>query len=703
MITTLVALAVAVVPGALLGFVVPPGRYRWAVWASAPALTLGLTTVAMGWLPKLGLPESATAVLVVELLLAGAAIVVSRLFPAGLVPAERRSEGDGPKGDGSEGDGPEGAETSPATGRAALLARFRLRMVRPRWVDMVGVAIPAVVSVGYGWILLGRLIAPPGWDAMNHGYFTRRILDLGSATIASACSTGSTESTLTCSFYPLATNVSWAQAVELSGGRISTAMTAWSILVGPLTLVAGVYACVRLLGGRPVVASAAALAPTFIGPLWYSVVTGRITQQTGPAMAVGIALLAALTLRGRHPVRLGLLTGLAGAGLVMSHTYDVLVVAVLAVGLLVLIRHRMTVRSAAAGAVAGVVGGVASLLPFLGPLTSANGERESNQPALLGQLGEAFEYWVTDQQRYVLLGFPPPGGADSQLSVPSIRVGLVIVIACLLASPLSFVFRQLRWARPWLITGVVFTAIGVWTTYSDSAPAMLLSGLWYGVRERLRSMIFPMYGVVAVAGAVAIGLAVQWLVSRVVARARGLRDSTVPGAVAAALLVLVVAGLSALPATWHPLRGEFKRRAPVGENYVRAYEWLAENTPPGKVVAYDRHRQFMTWSYVDYGVPVLFGLPPLPVFDVQNYDRRWAAWNWLVDNEAAPPAGCDVNRFGIEYVVVGGGRYMPGGWERHYTPTRLEASDRVTLAQRFGKIDIYRVTDRGRACTAPGG
>ncbi|MFD0782638.1 DUF6541 family protein [Micromonospora azadirachtae] len=692
MITTLVALAVAVVPGALLGFVVPPGRYRWAVWASAPALTLGLTTVAMGWLPKLGLPESATAVLVVELLLAVAAIVVSRFFPAGLVPAERRSDGDGPQT----------AEASATTGRAALLTRFRLPMVRPRWGDMIGVGVPAVVSVAYGWVLLGRLIAPPGWDAMNHGYFTRRILDLGSATIASACSTGSTESTLTCSFYPLATNVSWAQAVELSGGRISTAMTAWSILVGPLTLVAGVYACVRLLGGRPVVASAAALAPTFIGPLWYSVVTGRITQQTGPAMAVGIALLAALTLRGRHPVRLGLLTGLAGAGLVMSHTYDVLVVAVLAVGLLVLIRQRMTVRSAAAGAAAGVIGGIAALAPFLGPLTSANGERDSNQPALLGQLGEAFEYWVTDQQRYVLLGFPQPGGADYQLSVPSIRVGLVITIACLLASPLSLVFRQLRWARPWLITGVVFTAIGVWTTYSDSAPAMLLSGLWYGVRERLRSMIFPVYGVVAVAGAVAIGLAVQWLVTRLVTRARSWRESTVPAAVAAGLLVLVVAGLSALPATWHPLRGEFKRRAPVGEDYVRTYEWLAKNTPPGKVVAYDRHRQFMTWSYIDYGVPVLFGLPPLPVFDVQNYDRRWNAWNWLVNDEAATPAGCDVNRFGIEYVVVGGGRYMPGGWERHYTPDLIKVSTRLSLVQQFGKIDIYQVTDQGRACTPSG-
>ncbi|MGW1060309.1 DUF6541 family protein [Micromonospora rubida] len=691
--TSLVALAVAILPGALLGFVVPPGRYRWAVWATAPALTLGLTTIAMGWLPKLGLPDSASAVLVVEVLLAGAAVLVSRLFARGWpAPAGGRETG------------AEDGGAAPASGRrAALLARFRQRPARPGWADVLGLAVPSVLSVAYGWLLLGRLIAPPGWDAMNHGYFTRRILDTGHAVIESACSSGSTDPVVGCSFYPLATNVAWAQAAELSGGRISVAMTAWSILVGPLTLVAGVYACVRVLGGRPVVAACAALAPTFLGPLWYSVVTGRITQQTGPAMAVGIALLCALALRGAHPVRLGLLAGLSGAGLIMSHTYDVLVVAVLALGLLVLLRHPFSIRGAAAGAVAAVVGGIGALIPFINALTSANGEREQNKPALLGRWGEAFEYWVTDQQRYALLGFPPPGGADYQLSVPAIRIGLVITLACLIASPLCLVFRQLRWARPWLFTGVLFTAIGVWTTSSDSASAMFVSGLWYGVRERLRSMILPVYGLLAVAGAVAIGLAIQWLAARLVARARTLRESTVPAAVAASALLVTLIALAVLPQTWHPIRGEFKRRAPVGENYVRTYEWLATNTPQGKVVAYDRHRQFMTWSYVDYGTPVLFGLPPLPVFDVENYTRRWDAWNWLVDNEKAVPAGCDVERFGVEYLVVGGGRAVPGGWEQHYTRDRLNASRRVKLVQSFGSINIYQVTDEGRACANPGG
>ncbi|MEH0936250.1 DUF6541 family protein [Micromonospora psammae] len=701
--TTLIALAVAVLPGMLLGFVVPPGRHRWAAWAAAPALTLGLTTVAMGWLPKLGLPESASAVLAAELVLAGAAVLACRLGSRGRTDGHgQRAETAHDPGRAFEEDAPPGAPPAGPKWTAPVLSRLGPQSVRRAWADMIGLAVPAVVTVGYGWLLLGRLIAPPGWDGMNHGYFTRRILDTGSATIASACSTGSTESALSCSFYPLATNVSWAQAAELSGGRISTTMTAWSILVGPLALVAGVYAAVRLSGGRPIVAACAALAPTFLGPLWYSVSTGRITQQTGPCIGVGIAVLGALALRGPHPVRLGLLAGLAGAGLVMSHTYDVVVTAVLTVGLLVVIRHSMSLRAVVGGAAAALVGAIAALIPFLGPLTSAKGERASNGPALPGQWSEAFDYWVTDPQRYVLLGFPPPGAAHHDVSLPTIRIGLAITVVCLIASPLCLLFRQLRWARPWLLTGVLFTAVGIWTTSSDSAGAMLLSSLWYGVRERLRSMILPVYGLLAVAGAVAIGLAVQWLATRLVARARALRDSTAPGAVAASVLLLVLGGLAAVPATWHPLRGEFKRRAPVGAQYTDTYRWLAANTPVGKVVAYDRHRQFMTWSYVDHDAPALFGVPPLPTFDLDNYKRRWAAWHWLVNNPEARPAGCEVARFGVEYVVVGGGRAMPGGWQQHYSQARLDATDRVRLVQQFDRIRIYRVTETGRACGTPG-
>ncbi|NYT95529.1 DUF6541 family protein [Salinispora sp. H7-4] len=674
---TLVALAVALVPGALLGFTLPPGRYRWAIWAAAPALTLGLISLAMSWLPKLGLPDSALAVLVAELLLAGFAVLGSRLVARGITQPDR---------------------TNTRQSRPVLRKRLRLSSVRAYWSDLVGVTVPALISVAFGWLILGRLNAPPGWDAMNHGFLTRRIMDTDSVLISSTCATGATDAAVSCSFYPLAANVSWAQAAELSGGRVSAVMTVWSVVLGPIALVAGVYAAVRMLGGRPVVAACAAAAPAVVGPMWLSAVTGRITEMTAPAMAGAVALLVALALRGAHPVRLGLLAGLAGAGIVMTHTYDVLFIGVLALGMALFLPDRPVWRHVGLGFSAMVIAGLIPLVPILGALLGANGERLSIPPRMLGRYGESWEYWVTDPQRYILFGYPAVGGEDFPLDMPAIQVGLWIVIPCLALSVFALVLRPLRWARPWLIAGAVFTLLGFWTSASDSPAAMTVSSLWYGVRARVRSMMFPVHGLLTVAGAVVLALAIAWLAGRLTARGRALRDSPTPAAAAAALVVLPLLGLAAIPDSWEPLRGEMKRRAPVGGSYPAAYRWLAHNVPPDSVVAYDRNREFMTWSYADYGVPLLFGIPPLPGLPDENYQQRWAAWDWLVDNEDAMPAGCEVRRLNISYLVVGK-RRMPGGWTRHYDPDRLATSDRIDLTHQVGNIRIFRVTDTGRSCT----
>ncbi|MCW3845035.1 hypothetical protein ONA70_33705 [Micromonospora yasonensis] len=672
MLAGVVALVVAVVPGALLGFVLSPGRYRWAAWTAAPALTLGLASVAMGWLPALGLPHSAMAVLVAEVILAGAAILASRLVARGLLGDEHGEE-------------------------PSRLGRFRLPAVRPRRADVIGVVVPAVVNVGFGWLMLGRFVAPAGWDAMHHGYFSRRILETGSATISSACS-ASIDSIPTCEFYPVATNVLWAQAAQLSGGHLSAAMTTWSVLVGPLALVAGVYAVVRVLRGGPVVAACAAVAPAFVGPFWFSAIVGRITQLTGPCMAVGIALLIALAVRGPHPVRIGLLAGLASAGLIMSHTYDILLAGVLALGLLPLLPGRLALRRSLAGAGSAAVAGVVAFGPFLSGLTGAKAERASYAAALPGQFGKAFDFWVTDPQRYVLFGFPSPAVGDSQLDVPTIRVAVLLTLACLVAAPLCLVFRQLRWARPWLFTGVVFTAVGIWTTMSNSPSAALVSGLWYGSRERLRLLIFPVYGLLTVAGAVAVGLAVQWLLGKLVDRATALRESSAPAAVAASVVVLSLTILAAVPASWRPLRNHFKSLAPVDDSYRGAFRWLAANTPPGRTVAVDR-RHYLAWLYVDYGVPELFGVEPVPAHEADYYTGRLRAWDWLVDKKGAQPGGCDVRRFAVEYLVVGGG-LKP--FEGSYDPQRVAASNRLVLAHQVGTLKVYRVTDAGRACPTAG-
>ena len=65
----------------------------------------------------------------------------------------------------------------------------------------------------------------------------------------------------------------------------------------------------------------------------------------------------------------------------------------------------------------------------------------------------------------------------------------------------------------------VFCAMfGWWTSTSNSAPALFLSGLWYGPRERVRVMITPVYGLTALAGACGLALAAvtvtRWVLRR---------------------------------------------------------------------------------------------------------------------------------------------------------------------------------------------
>ena len=106
----------------------------------------------------------------------------------------------------------------------------------------------------------------------------------------------------------------------------------------------------------------------------------------------------------------------------------------------------------------------------------------------------------------------------------------------------------------------------------------------------------------------------------------------------------------------------------------------------------------MTWSYADDGVRPLFGIPPLREEDRTVYEQRWRAWDWLVDNEGAAPAGCLVRRYAVQYVVVGTAR-VPG-WPAHYDRRRLAASPRLDLVHRDDGIRVYAVNAAGRACPA---
>lgn len=682
MLTYAVALALAVVPGAVLGFALPAGRYRWSVFVASPAVTLGLTAAAMGWLPVLGLRNGPLDVL-------AAAVALAVLFGPGtrLGTAWQRRRARHAHPD---------AAPAPRTRRPrSVLARLGL----PQLADLVGVTVPAVITVGFGRLFLGGLAQPPGWDAMNHGFLTRRMMQTGSTAVQDVCVTGSTHVALSCSFYPLSADTLWAQTAVLTNGRVSTAMLAWAMLVGPLAMVAGVFATVRLLGGGTVVAAATATLPAMIGPLWFSLTTGRVTDQAAPAMAAGVAVLVALVLRGRHPVATGAAAGLAGLGIVMSHTYDVLFIGTLAILVsLWLPRGRWTVRRTPLGLASAGLVGLAGVAPFLSALLGANAERDASTPKF-DSLRESLQFWVTDLDRYTLFGFPPPWWSSSSLlSVESIRTAFVVTLVAICASPLSFVVRPLRWARPWIAVGVLWTGIAVWTSYSTQPVAVALASLWYSRGEqRIWVMIMPVYPVAALAGACAIGVIAWrlagWVAAPVRRVAKGVEYASATGAVALVVLLTIQA---VQPSSWEPLQADVHRRAPVGAEYQRTYRWLAKHTPPGTTVAYDRHGEYLTWSYADYGTDLLFGIPPLVPKSLPNYRERRLAYRWLINHKKPRPAGCLVRKYDIRYLAFGE-RRVPG-WPRSYDPAKLFSTDRIRLVHQDGDLRVFEVTDAGRAC-----
>ena len=664
MLTTLIGLLVAVGPGAILGFVVAPGRDRWIVWASAPTLTLGLTAAAMGWLPVLHLPDSAGAVLVAELSLA--------LVGAGAVAVLRRRR------------------PPPAGPRSST--RFR-----PGRRDWVALAIPGAAGLALGWAILARFSYPPGWDAMNHAILTRNIMASGSTAVTSACTTGSVLPEISCHFYPLAGDVTWAQTALLGNGHVSTAMTTWSAVLGPLALVVAVFTFTRVLGATSMVASAAAMATLLIGPFWASEVSGRVTEQDVPGFSVAVALLVAIALRRRRFVVLSVLAGLAGGGVLMTHTYEIMLVATLGVAAALTFPGRPRARPALAAVGVIVVTALATILPFVSGMLGADSARLTVKPVYLGHLGQSLYFWLLDPRRYVMFGDPAPG-ADIRLSHLAV-VGLVVTVPCLLASLLCIVIAELRWARPWLAVWAFWTLVGIYTTTSGSGVAAFLNGLWYGNPDRLRVMIFPVYGVLTVAGGCALAIVARAAVARTRQAHPGRPAPIWTSAVGAVAPLLVLLLLTAVPATSRQLRQDLSVQAPKGDAYARAFTWLAAHTTKNDDIGYNRNLEFITWAYADYGVHPLIGLPPLVPQDAPHYYDRYLAWHWLTGEKVKAPQGCMVRRYHVKYVVVGTAR-IAGNWGVTYNRKRLAASPNVDLVHQDGGIKIYQVNARGGACAA---
>jgi len=155
-LASLALLLLAYVPGAALAWAAtaPGSRARYALLGVSPALTLGVVGAAFGWSGALGLDWSALTILLIEVVVAVAAMAARVL-------------------------------------RLRTVARLDpVRLVATHWArrrpDLLALAGAEGIVLGIGTWLLGRLAVPPGWDAMNHGFLARMVMDRGGCGVPSS-------------------------------------------------------------------------------------------------------------------------------------------------------------------------------------------------------------------------------------------------------------------------------------------------------------------------------------------------------------------------------------------------------------------------------------------------------------------------------------------------------------------------------------
>ncbi len=668
--TAVWAVIVALLPGALAAGLIPRGRERWVALAAAPVVSAGLLAACLAWLPLTGLPDGPIAMLVAQLVLAAALAGF-----AAIVARRQRMDPAAPTGAGP----------------------------CPRRRDVVAASVSAVIAAAYGVVLVRGLPTTPGWDAMNHAFFVRRILDSGHATIQAACVTGGTAPHVICDFYPIGADVTWAQDMLLGGGSMSAAMNTDAAIVAPVALVLGTFALIRYLGARTLPAAAASLVTAFVGPLWPTFHTGRINEMLGPAFAPGAALLIAAAVRGRHRGRMGVLAALASAGMVMTHTYETIIVIPLALAAMVAApslpdaKRPRGVRHTSAGVVTGVAGTTVLLAPFVSGILGTPANAILYWPVFRGHPLASFRFWVTNLARYAPVGLPTPTAAGPPLrNLALMALAATIAVGVGVAVPASLT-RRVRWALPFVVAWAVLTGLGVWTGTSVFA-AKHVGVLWYNENERLRTIMIPVLGVMTVAGWYAIGLLAAGLLRRVRGHVRVARFG-LPATASLAIAGAVVA------AAWSPqelghLRATAVAATPQGAQYERVYAWLKSHITPGQSVAFDRNIDFLAWAYGIDDVPPLNGPTTHAGPGLADYNARRQVISWLQNAPKAKPAGCLVQHYGVKYVAVGPPKLLLTVVKATINRDDLAKSPNVRLVHSDNGILVYEVTAAGSACPA---
>ncbi|HET8971608.1 MAG TPA: DUF6541 family protein, partial [Candidatus Nanopelagicales bacterium] len=535
---------------------------------------------------------------------------------------------------------------------------------RPRLgVAHLVLALSVVVAFGLWWWAIRSPDTVPTYDdGANAGIFTARIGLLGTVSPDRIIATDLGNGAGGVAYYPLALHLVASFLVSLTGVGIPAALHVEVATVVAITLPVGAFALTRRLARelpgrslRPGVAAAAAavLAATVPSVPWGQLPWGALALVSGVALLPGLLLLLhALPTAGSGSAgpRLGLVLGVATAGLFSVHSSEVATAAVLGVALVIALAGRDGARWRAVGRALLVVvaAGVVLLGPVLPDLAGGLQERAAGTPGPAAGAGDALAYgW------YNLLSAPQLadqwGGRQRWLAWALTALVVVGVV----------VARRSR-AVVALVVGSGVLALVAFGALVGSSFAQRLATPWYANGYRLLVTL-----VVVVAVLVGIGAAA--LAGRPWPRV--------------ALVGVALAAFVAVPSVL--LSAVIGSRTYAAYSVVTAadrdtYAWLAAHTGPGERVLNDSHDGSM-WMYPLAGVAPVFG-PKSDLWADPQWADRWYLLKNAADLGTDPRARAIAAEESVRYIAVGD-RVVYGAGRQ---------LDRAALAQSSVLREVYR-------------
>jgi hypothetical protein len=498
-----------------------------------------------------------------------------------------------------------------------------------------------ILAIGVGitlWTTLhSQLVVPAGWDAMHHGYFVQQILKHDTLSAKVVLSSNPSEADGTTNFYPLATNLVAALLHLITGVSIPTLILTGVTALAGVVLPLGVYfLSLRFAPRAAPVAGFAALASVLPAGLFTIEYTGRVTAITGVAL-VPAAVAAIGIVSDKIDWRVIVLSALTLVGIVGTHTSELPIVFGLAIVLVAQgAVYARQWRPSAFWLVESVGAGILGILLVLGAepgILHLIDERSGTFAAATGghmELSRAF-------RQLILL----PSQFPAQTTRPMHVWSVLAAVGC--------VFTLLpRWRR--LAGGAIgylgFGAFYIAWLTSKVGPLAILADAWYRNSNRMLWELFGLgaipVGVALAAAATLIHDAIRLVISAfarvptpetgVVVHASGpaTADGTdVPkpaarpsrrnvrsglqwtSAIIAGIAVFATTMAVAAPPARTVSAWLRASASPVGTDSLSSFQYLAAHVHGNQRVLDDLENHGDLWMYAEYGVPTLFGNPPL--------------------------------------------------------------------------------------------